>query len=150
MLMRRSMIDDVGVIFLEDILNPRRIPYGADEHEQMIRAELRIFHAKLLLYVIGVILIYVKDDKKLRLMRDDLPAKLRAYSAASARDKHRLSLYIVKDRIIIDLHGIAAEQVCHIHLPELRYRDVAVHELIYAGQYLKIAFRLLADIEDLL
>ena len=83
-------------------------------------------------------------------MRDDLPAKLRAYSAASARDKHRLSLYIVKYRIIIDLHRIAAEQVRHIHLPELRYRDVAVYKLINAGKYLKIAFSLLTDIEDLL
>ncbi len=145
MLVRRRVVDDIGVIVLHDAVDAVRVPHGGDQHHQI---QLGISVFQLLLYLIGIVLIDVNDDQPRRSVPRDLSAQLASDRAAPARHHDRLPPDIVQDRFHINLDRVAPQQILDIDIPKLADIDLAVHELVDAGQRAELAARLLADLDE--
>ena len=73
MLMCCRMINNLRVICLEYIVQPVSIAHRAD---QRLHPYIRIFALQLLLYIVCIILVNIKNYKKLRILPGYLTAKL--------------------------------------------------------------------------
>ena len=89
MLMCGRMIDDVRVIFCENLEDSAGIPNRTDKHSKL---QFRKVLPKFQLYAIRIIFINIKNNELLRIVSGNLPAKLRAYASSAAGDQYRLSV----------------------------------------------------------
>ena len=81
------MIDDVRMIEREDLLETRNVADTADENGEV---QLRMAAFQLHLYIIGVVLVNVKDNQLFRPVRGNLTAELGTDGTAAACDKDDL------------------------------------------------------------
>ncbi len=82
------------------------------------------------------------------MMPRNLPAQLRADGAAASGDADHLSLHIADDGIQVDLHRIPSQKILHLYIMKLGNADLAVHQLINAGERTHLALGFLADVQD--
>ena len=101
------------------------------------------------LNVICIVFVDVENDEALRMMVRNLPAELAADGSAAARNEHGLAVKERKDLPHIDPDGVATEEIFDRHIFEVRYRHVAVYELIHARQILQLAPGLLANAQNI-
>ena len=105
MLMRRGVEHKLRPVGVHDVENALAVTHGADEHNEV---ERRITALQLLLDVVGVVLVYIEDDKPADAVLCDLAAQLTADAAAASGDKHGFALYVVGNAAHIDVHSRAA------------------------------------------
>ena len=89
MLMCGRMIDDVRMIFCENLEDSAGIPNRTDKHSKL---QFRKVLPKFQLYAIRIIFINIKNNELLRIVSGNLPAKLRAYTSSTTGDQYRLSV----------------------------------------------------------
>ena len=146
MLVGRCVVDDVGLVLFEDLEHLPRVAHGTDQRDEI---ELGVLFLEFQLYIIGIVFVDVEDDEALRMMVRDLPAELAANRSAATRDEHGLAVKERKDLPHIDPDGIATEKIFDGHIFEVRYRHVAVYELIHARQILQLTPGLLANAQNI-
>lgn len=105
-LMRRRIENYLGAIELENAPYLIFIAHARDERQEFQIGELTF---QLLLYIVGVIFIYIEDYQKLGVMRRYLAAKLASYRSAAARDEDGLPFYVAHYLVKIDVDGFSAE-----------------------------------------
>ena len=145
MLVRRRVIHDVGLVLLEDLEHFPRVAHGTDEGYEI---ELRVLFLQLKLNAVGVVFVDVENDQALRMVVRHLTAELAADGSAAARHENGLAVQEIKDLIHVDLDRIAAEKVLDGNLFKIRYGDIAVDELVHAGQVFELAPGFLAYGKD--
>ena len=89
MLMCCRMIDNLRMICLKYIVQPVGIAHRAN---QRLHPYIRILTLQLLLYIVCIILVNIKNDKKLRVLSGYLTAKLTTYGATATCNHNHLAL----------------------------------------------------------
>lgn len=146
--MRSGVEDHVRAVGGHDPVDAAGIADAADERDQVQLAA--VLAGELLLDGVGIVLVYVKDDEGLGVAGCDLAAELGADGAAATRDEDGPSLEAFVD--LREVHGdlVAAEEVFDLHVTELGDADLAVDQLVDAGEGLHGYARVVADTEDVL
>ena len=145
MLMGCGVIDDLRTVIVADLEDPAAVPHGTDQYDNV---QIRVFILQLQLDVIGVVFINVKNDQTLRVMTGNLPAELRTDAAAAAGDHDGFSLDELKDLRQIGLDRITTKKVLNGDVFQGAGCELALHELVHTGEILDLAFRLVADGDD--
>ena len=113
MLMGSGMIDHVRLVLFQNCIYPVGISHGTYKCHQI---KIGMLRDKLLLYGIGVVLIYIKDDKLLRLRCRYLTTQLRTNGAAASCNHHHPATDMCQDLIIIYMDLIPAQKVSDINI----------------------------------
>ena len=145
-LVRRRVEHHVRPILREHRLQPLPVADGADQHLGVQRAAVLL--AQLVEQLVGVVLVDVEYDQPLRGEARDLAAQLGADGAAAARHQHRAVGQVAADRVHVQLHLVAAEQVGDVHVAHRAHLGLAVHHLGQHRHVAQLAVRLGADVHD--
>ena len=144
-LVRRGVVDDVGLVFLEHAEDPAAVPDRTDEHHEI---EVRVLFLQFELHGVGVVLVYVEYDELLRRVVGDLAAELAADRSAAARDEDGLAGDEPEDLLHVGDYRLAAEQVLDLDVLHGADGDVPQHQLVHPRQVLELAAGLLAYVEQ--
>ena len=109
------MIYNIRLVGLKDLVNPLGITNRSYQHHQI---HFRVLSLKLLLDIVGIVLIYIKDNKLLGLMSRNLSAQLRADGSAATCHHHNLAAYIACNGINVNSNGISSKKVLYLHITE--------------------------------
>ena len=88
-------------------------------------------------------LVTVQHDEPRRGELGDLPAQLGADGPTSAGDQHDLAGEVVGDRLLVELHGAAAEQVLQVDVAKVRRLRVGLAQpVLDRGEHLHLEVQL--------
>ena len=131
---RGRVEDDGGAVLLEDLANLRRVA-RVREHRRS-RMEVALVD-ELALDLEEAGLAVVDENESSRAHAGDLAAELRADRAAGAGHEHDLVREVARDRVEVDLHRLAPEEVLHLDRADLPGEvEVARDELVQVRQRL--------------
>ena len=99
---------------------------------------------------IGVVLVNVKDNELLRLMRGDLTTQLRPDASAAARDHDHLAMDIVENLRQISAYRFTPQKILNGDVLHGADTHAPHGKLGHAGNLLERAAGLAADAEDFL
>ena len=146
MLVRRRVIHDIRMIFGKNGVHPLCVAHGGDQHHKL---QVRMVLQQLLLDIISVIFINIHNDQPRRFMRGNLAAQLASDGAAAPRDHDHLVLHITQDGIQVHADGFPAQQILHLHVPQLAHAHLAVDQLVHARKGTQLTVGFLTDIQDI-
>ena len=142
------MEDDARAVPVEDLAQLLAVAdVGDHRHARREVALVRQLALDLVERRLGL----VDEDQPRRARPCRLTAELGADRAAGARDQHRLAAQVRRNRLEIDLDGLAPEDVLDLDGPDLR-REVRVagDELVEPGQSLHRHLRVAGLLDDFL
>ena len=145
MLVGRGVVDDLGTILGENLIDPAAVADGADEGHQI---QLGEFVLEFQGDVVGIVFVDVENDELPGLLGGDLTAQLTADGAAAAGDHDDLTGEEGIDLVHVDLHRLTAQQILHGHILHGGSGDGAVHELVNAGEVLQLTAGGFADLQN--
>ena len=117
---------DVGTLCLENAFQTYGIANRSDLYVQI--QLVVILPQKLLLDGVGIVFVYVQNDKTLGLALGNLAAKLAADRSATARDQHGFACVVRLGGIVIDDERIAEQEVFDVNLAQ-----TATHVGVFLG-----------------
>ena len=144
--MGRGMADQLGMIGGKHRINPRLIPYRANERHQI---QFRMGELQLLLNGIGVVFVNIEDHQLLGMMLGNLSAQLTANGATAAGHQHNLASDVGVNFRQIRLNFIPAQQILHLNVSNLLDPNLTAGQLINAGQNLQFTVGFLTNPYDL-
>ena len=140
---RGGVVDDLRVVFLEEVEHLPAVADGADEH---LEVKVRVFLPELELDTVRVVFVDVEDDELLRLVACDLPAEFRSNASTTACHEDCFSGNELEDFGEIGTDRLTAEEVFDGDVPHLGDADLAGDELVHAGELLQLAAGFLTDV----
>ena len=90
----------------------------------------------------------IQQNQTVRLVFDDLPAKLRTNGAAAPGDQNGFVIEIIPDIPHIKLHRRASQKILIADIPEQLHADAAVNQVADTRQYFIVQITLLAGFHN--
>ena len=110
--MGSRMVYDIRAIYLEDLIHTVGIAHRCNENHQI---QFRIPSLQLLLNIISIILINIHNQKPLRMVSCNLPAKLTADRATASRHHNHFAADIADDLVNICMDRLSAQQILDLY-----------------------------------
>ena len=140
-----GVVDDVGLVALEGFLQTDAL---LDVAQHRHDAQRRVGLLQVFAGPVERVFAQLVDDDLGWLETGDLATQFRADRAATAGDQHRLALQHVAQAAGVEADGVAAEQVVHLDITDLRYLDLAAHQLLHVRNDQQLDVGALAQLED--
>ena len=125
-----GVVDDGRPVVLEDFFEAGAVLDVADDGDDLLLREgaFQVFGD-----AVEGEFAQLEDDQLARLEAGDLAAEFGADGAAAAGDQHGLALDHVAQATGVEADGVAAQQVVHVHIADLRDLDLPAHQLLHVG-----------------